>query len=135
MKTKKSSLNVIASRSLALLTLFALFGQPSPARAVTSRAATATMESRSAFATGIEGELRRDGVDARVQLIGDRRDTLRIEWQGMNQREVFHFVRSGAFNRDTEALGFQSIMFTDGTQQWDYDLARESMVWNSSPER
>jgi len=29
-------------------------------------------------------------------------------------------------------MGFGSVVFTNGKQRWDYDLARESMVW--SPE-
>ena len=90
------------------------------------------MEARSVFATGIEQQLRQAGIDARVQLDGDQRDVLRVEWQGAGRRDIYAFVNSAAVRRGAQPIGFRSIVFTSGAQRWDYDLARESMVWSPS---
>lgn len=85
------------------------------------------MESRSGFATILEGQLRQQGADARVQLDGDRRDDLRIEWQGVRRSDIYSFVSSSAA-QDARRMGFASVTFSNGTRRWDYNLSRESMV-------
>ena len=136
MKTIQSNLRISASRYLALAILLVLtsLGQPSLAhsRASTATLARPTMEARSAFATGIEHQLRQAGVDARVQLDGDQRDVLRIEWQAAGRRDIYAFVNSSAVPSGAQLIGFRSMVFTSGAQRWDYDLARESMVWSPS---
>jgi hypothetical protein len=89
----------------------------------------ASMEARSSFATATENQLRQRGVDARVQLQGDRRDVLHVEWQGVRRSDIFAFVNSSAMQNAKQA-GVSTILFTNGTQQWEYDLARESMIWS-----
>jgi hypothetical protein len=88
------------------------------------------METRSAFATGVEDQLRRAGFDARVQLDGDQRDVLRIEWQGISRHDLYRFVTSSPLRGETQADGFRSVVFSSGAEQWDYNLANESMVWS-----
>jgi hypothetical protein len=31
---------------------------------------------------------------------------------------------------NAKQMGFKTVVFTDGQQRWDYDVARESMVWS-----
>jgi len=90
-------------------------------------AAVASMESRSGFATNLESQLRQHGADARVQLNGDRRDDLHVEWPGVRRNDIYNFVNSSAA-QDARRMGFASFTFSNGHQQWDYDLSRESMV-------
>ncbi len=134
MKTVQSNLRISASRylALAILLLLTSLGQPSLARSQASTATLAkpTMEARSAFATGIEHQLRQAGIDARVQLDGDQRDVLRIEWQGAGRREIYAFVNSSAVCSGAQLIGFRSMVFSSAAQRWDYDLARESLVWS-----
>ena len=91
--------------------------------------AVATMETRSGFATSIENQLRQGGADARVQLDGDRRDVLRVEWQGARRSDIYQFVNSSAAQAARQ-MGFSSFVFTTGNLRWDYKLATESMVWS-----
>lgn len=91
--------------------------------------AIASMETRSDFATSVENQLRQGGVDARVQLEGDRRDVLRVDWHGIRRSEIHDFVTSTTIE-DAKLMGFSEIVITSGKQRWDYDLARESMVWS-----
>jgi hypothetical protein len=94
-----------------------------------SRPNDASMETRSAFATAIEHQLRQRGFDARAQLQGDRRDVLHIQWQGVRRSDIYNFVTSSVM-RDARQMGFTQIIFTNGQQQWEYNLARESMIWS-----
>jgi len=87
------------------------------------------MQTRSDFASRIENQLRQDGVDARVQLDGDSRDLLRVEWQQLGRRDVYSFVNSISAQQARQ-IGFSVIVFSNGKQQWNYDLARESMIWS-----
>ena len=89
----------------------------------------ASMDSRSAFATTIENQLRQRGVDARVQLDGDARDVLHVEWTTVRRGDIFYFVNSSVAD-NAQQMGFKTVVFTDGQQRWDYDVARESMVWS-----
>lgn len=91
--------------------------------------AVATMQNRSDFASRIESQLRQGGVDVRVQLDGDSRDSLRIEGQQLGRRDVYSFVNSLSV-RQAKQIGFSAIVFSNGKQQWNYDLARESMIWS-----
>jgi hypothetical protein len=136
MKIVQSNFMTATKRSLQLAALLAVtsVGQPylahSQARAELS--AKPTMESRSAFATRIENQLRQSGIDARVQLDGDQRDVLRIEWWAVGRRNIRAFVDSAMVRNEARPMGFRMIVFVGGTQHWDYDLARESMIWSSS---
>ena len=85
------------------------------------------METRSAFATSFETQLRQKGADARVQLDGDRREVLHIEWQNLHRSDIYGLVTSAAAE-DAMRMGFTSFVFSSGNQRWDYDLTRESMV-------
>jgi hypothetical protein len=89
------------------------------------------METRSAFATGVEDQLRRAGFDVRVQLDGDKRDVLQIEWLGISRHDLHRFVTSSPLRGEALADGFRSVVFSSGAQRWDYNLATESMVWSS----
>jgi hypothetical protein len=136
MKTTQLNLRTSASRYLALAMLLVLtsLGQPflAHSQAGTASLVKPTVEARSAFATGIEQRLRQAGIDARVQLDGDQRDVLHVEWQGAGRRDIYALVNSAAVRSGAQPIGFRSIVFTSGAQRWDYDLARESMVWNPS---
>lgn len=90
--------------------------------------AVASIDSRSAFATGMENQLRQLGVDARVELDGDSRDVLHVEWTSVRRSDIFSFVNSN-FVAQARQMGFTTFVFTDGQQRWDYDVARESMIW------
>ena len=85
------------------------------------------MQTRSDFASRIENQLRQHGMDARVQLDGDSRDLLRIESQQLGRSDVYSFVNSISAHQARQ-IGFSAIMFSNDKQQWDYDLARESMI-------
>jgi hypothetical protein len=91
--------------------------------------AVASTDTRSAFATGMENQLRQRGIDARVQLAGDTRDVLHVEWTNVHRSDIFSFVNSTVVE-SARQMGFATVVFTDGHQQWDYDVARESMVWS-----
>lgn len=91
-----------------------------------------SMEARSAFASRLENQLRQRGFDAKVQLDGDERDRLNIEWPGVSRSALYEFVNSPAVHRTMQPIGFRTIQITSGRQQWDYDVLRESMVWNPS---
>lgn len=88
------------------------------------------METRSAFATSLETQLRQQGADARVQLDGDRRDGLHIEWQNIHRSDIYNLVTSAAAAQ-ARNIGFTSFVFSSRNQRWDYDLARESMIRSS----
>jgi hypothetical protein len=131
MKLVKSNLGTFAGCGLALAILCSLVSLGQPVALAQSHALKHTMEARSAFATGMEGQLRQRGIDARVQLEGDQRDVLHVEWQTVSRRDIYAFVNSTAV-REAADRGFRTIAFTNGEQRWDYDLARNSMVWNTS---
>ena len=131
MKSFRAKLTTLAGCSAALAALVFTISLAQPSALAQSRAvarSAATMETRSAFATNIEDQLRKRGIDASVQLDGDERDTLRIEFSNMTRRDVFHFVNSTMVRDAAPMIGFKSVAFSNGEQQWDYDLARESMV-------
>ena len=91
------------------------------------RSTAASMQTRSDFASRIENQLRQHGMDARVQLDGDSRDLLRIESQQLGRGDVYSFVNSLSAHWARQ-IGFSAIIFSNDKQQWDYDLARESMI-------
>jgi hypothetical protein len=93
--------------------------------------ADASMDSRSVYATDVENQLRGRGIDARVQLAGDSRDVLQVEWASVRQSAIYSFVNSNVAD-NAKTMGFSSIEITDGLQRWDYDLTRESMVWTTT---
>ena len=136
MKATRSDLRITAGRSLAVATVLTIASLvPSPleqSQVAKASAVAPTMETRSTFATGVENQLRRAGIDVRVQLDGDQRDVLRIEWQGISRHDLYRFVTSSPLHGEAQADGFRSVVFSNGAQQWDYNLATESMVWSSS---
>ena len=137
MKLIKSNFGTLTGCFLALAVAFltASLGQSTAlaqAPAAMTPSVSPTMETRSAFATGFENQLRRRGIDAHVQLEGDQRDVLRVEWQTISRHDIYGFVNSALVSNAAPMIGFKSIVFSNGEQQWDYDLARESMVWNPS---
>lgn len=131
MKLIKSNLATLAGCGLALAILGTVVWLSQPTALAQSHAVKPTMEARSAFATSIEGQLRQRGIDARVQLEGDRRDVLLIDWQTVRHSDIFAFVSSAAV-RDAAGRGFRIVSFTSGGQRWNYDLTKESMVWSTS---
>lgn len=116
---------------LALVLAYAAVVLVQPAAHAQSQPVQASMDARSSFATSLEGQLRQRGIDARVQLEGDQRDVLRVQWQSVSRQNIYSFVNSAAA-ANAASRGFRTVSFTNGEQRWDYDLARESMVWSSS---
>jgi hypothetical protein len=128
MKTKSLNLRTLMGSCLAFVALAVAPIAQSQSNASSQAPATlASMETRSSFATHLENQLRQGGADARVQLGGDYRDVLNIEWQGVHRSDIYNFVTSSAADHARQ-LGFASFTFTDASQRWDYDLSRESMV-------
>jgi hypothetical protein len=135
-ETSFSHFRAKAASSLGLaicLTITALV----PASLVHAQSAVAplrtrSMEARSAFATAIENQLRQAGKDTRVQLDGDQRDVLRIDWQKVSRRDLHAFFNSATANDQAELLGLRTIVVSSGAQRWDYNVARQSLVWSPS---
>ena len=130
MKMMKTNFRILVGTGLALCTFaFAPIARSQSKVSTPSQrpAAVASMESRSGFATNLETQLRQQGAEARVQLDGDRRDDLHVEWQGVRRSDIYSFVNSSAA-QDAHRMGFASFTFSNGHQRWDYDLSRESMV-------
>jgi hypothetical protein len=132
MKTIKASFGTLAACLLAVAAVFVGVSLgPSSVMAQAPAAVVPTMETRSAFATAFENQLRHRGVDAYVQLDGDERDVLRVEWQSISRHDIYGFVNSGLMRNTAPAMGFKTVVFTNGEQRWEYDLARESMVFSA----
>ncbi len=132
MTMTKSSFRTLMGSCLALSTLaFTPIAQSQKTASpqVQRPGAVASMETRSDFATSLENQLRQRGADARVQLDGDRRDVLRVDWHGVRRSDIYAFVNSLSA-QEAKHLGFSTTVFTNGNLRWDYDLARESMVWS-----
>lgn len=131
MNINKSNFRILLGGCLALtvLSVTAITWSQSSVPGMRHPAAVASMQTRSDFASRIENQLRLDGVDARVQLDGDSRDCLRVEWAQMGRKDVYSFVNSLSA-RQARQLGFSAIVFSNGKQQWNYDLTRESMIWS-----
>ena len=128
MTMTKSHLRTLMGSCLALLALaFAPIARSQSNALSQGSTALASMETRSSFATQIENQLRQRGADTRLQLDGDRRDVLHVEWQGVHRSDIYNFVTSSVA-QDARQMGFTSFTFTNGSQRWDYDLSRESMV-------
>ena len=62
---------------------------------------------------------------------GDARDVLQVEWTSVGHSDIYSFVNSNVSD-NAKQMGFTSIEFIDGQRRWDYDLARESMVWTAA---
>ena len=71
--------------------------------------------------------MRAQGTDVRVQLDGDALDTLRIEWPAVHRSDIYRFVTSSAAEQ-ARRMGFASVVFTNGSRRWEYNLTRESMI-------
>lgn len=130
MKMMKTNFRTLVGSGLALCAFaFAPIARSQSSASTPSQrpAAVSSMESRSGFATNLESQLRQQGADARVQLDGDHRDDLQIEWQGVGRNDIYKIVNSSAAH-DARRMGFSSFTFSNGQQRWDYDLSRESMV-------
>ncbi|HWX92003.1 MAG TPA: hypothetical protein VNY29_05165 [Terriglobales bacterium] len=132
MKTIKANFETLAACLLAVAAVFfAVSFGPSTALAQAPATAVPTMETRSAFATAFENQLRQRGIVAYVQLDGDERDVLRVEWQTISRHDIYGLVNSGLMRNAAPAMGFRTMVFTNGEQRWEYDLARESMVFSA----
>jgi hypothetical protein len=129
MKLSKNNLATLGG-CLLLATLALVSVAQSQSHAWLMSSAMASMDSRSAYATDIENQLRQRGVDARVQLAGDARDVLQVEWTSARHTDIYSFVNSSVTD-NARQMGFGSIEILDGLQRWDYDLTRESMVWST----
>jgi hypothetical protein len=129
MKLSKNNLATLGG-CLLLATLALVSVAQSQSHAWLMSSAVASMDSRSAYATDIENQLRQRGVDARVQLAGDARDVLQVEWTSARHSDIYSFVNSSVAE-NARQMGFGSIEILDGLQRWDYDLTRESMVWST----
>ena len=129
MKTNPFTLKTFFGLAVALVLSASIVGQSVSAQ---TGLKTYTMEDRSAFATRLEGQLRSAGNDVNLQLVGDQRDQLLVESPTLNGRSIYAFVNSEAVHSQASALGFQKVSFTNGGQSWDYDLNRESLVWNTA---
>jgi hypothetical protein len=132
MKMIKRHFGTLTGSCLALAALAfapAARSQSNPQPVTSPAGVVASMDARSTFATATENQLRQRGIDAHVQLQGDRRDVLHVEWQGIHRSDIFNFVNSSAM-QGAKRAGFSTILFTSGTQQWEYNLARESMIWS-----
>jgi hypothetical protein len=116
---------------LLLATLALVSVAQSQSHAWLMSSAVDSMDTRSAYATDIETQLRKQGVDARVQLGGDARDVLQVEWTSVRQSAIYSFVNS-TVAENAKKMGFSSIEVIDGLQRWDYSLSRESMVWSTT---
>jgi hypothetical protein len=116
---------------LLLATLALVSVAQSQSHAWLMSSAVDSMDTRSAYATDIETQLRGQGVDARVQLSGDARDVLQVEWTSVRQSAIYSFVNSN-IAENAKKMGFSSIEIIDGLQRWDYNLSRESMVWSTT---
>lgn len=95
------------------------------------------------FAKGVESQLLRRGMDARVSLEGRDQDVLRIEWHGMRGPIVYDLVNSPMLRDGAKPFGIKTILFADGgglrdcgdlakarcEERWDYNVERESMIW------
>jgi hypothetical protein len=127
MKMTKSNVGILLGGCLALTALS--FAQLQSSAPSAHRIALASMQTRSDFATRIENQLRQHGMDARVQLDGDGRDLLRVESQNLGHSDVYSIVNSLSAKR-AKQIGFSAIIFSNNKQRWDYDLARESMIWS-----
>ena len=123
--TIRKSLRTVMACSLAL----GAFSLLPALQSQTKR--SASPDARSSFATTLERQMRSKGTDVRVQLEGEALDTLRIEWPAVHRGDIYRFVTSPAAQRAVR-MGFSSVLFTNGSQRWEYNLKRESMV--SSPE-
>ena len=75
--------------------------------------------------------MRANGVDAKVQLAGESLNVLQVEWPAVHRSDIYSFVTSPAAGQALR-MGFEKVVFTNGSQRWEYNLRRESMI--SSPE-
>jgi len=129
MKTNPSTLKTFFGLAVVLVLTANIVGQSVSAQ---TGPKTFSMEDRSTFATRLETQLRSAGNDVRLQLVGDQRDQLLVEAPTMSGRSVYTFVNSDAVHSQASGLGFRTVILTNGAQSWDYDLNRESLVWNTA---
>ena len=129
MKTNPSTLKTFFGLAVVLVLTANIVGQSVSAQ---TGPKTFSMEDRSTFATRLETQLRSAGNDVRLQLVGDQRDQLLVEAPTMSGRSVYAFVNSDAVHSQASGLGFRTVILTNGAQRWDYDLNRESLVWNTA---
>ena len=130
MKLSTANLTTLGG-CLLLATLALVSAAQSQSHAWLMSSADASMDSRSVYATDVENQLRGRGIDARVQLAGDSRDVLQVEWASVHQSAIYSFVNSNVAD-NAKTMGFSSIEIIDGLQRWDDDLTRESMVWTTT---
>jgi len=129
MKTNPSTLKTFFGLAVVLVLTANIVGQSVSAQ---TGPKTFSMEDRSTFATRLETQLRSAGNDVHLQLVGDQRDQLLVEAPTMSGRSVYAFVNSDAVHSQASGLGFRTVILTNGAQSWDYDVNRESLVWNTA---
>ena len=129
MKTNPSTLKTFFGLAAVLVLTVNLVGQSASAQA---GAKTTSMEDRSAFATQLETQLRSAGNDVQLRLAGDQRDQLLVDSPTMSRNSVYVFVNSDTVHTQASSLGFRTVTLTNGSQSWDYDVKRESLVWNTA---
>ena len=104
--------------------------QSQTAAIVPQNSVVASMDARSGYATTLERQMRAKGVDAKVELAGESLTVLQVEWRSVHRSDIYSFVTSPAAVQALR-MGFENVVFTNGSQRWEYNLRRESMV--SSP--
>jgi hypothetical protein len=129
MKTNPSTLKTFFGLAAVLVLTANIVGQSASAQ---TGPKTSSMEDRSAFATQLETQLRSSGNDVQLRLAGDQRDQLLVESPAMSRNSVYAFVNSDAVQTHASHLGFRMVTLTNGSQSWDYDVNRESLVWNTT---
>ena len=130
--TMKKPFGTVMASSL-VLAVFSLTPalQSQTGASVPKNSVVASVDARSDFATTIERQMRAKGVDAKVQLAGESLNVLQVEWPAVHRSNIYTFVTSPAAGQAL-GMGFESVVFTNGNQRWEYNLRRESMI--SSPE-
>jgi hypothetical protein len=129
MKTNSSTFKTFFGLAVVLVLTVNIVGQSASAQA---GAQTTSMEDRSAFATQLETQLRSSGNDVQLRLAGDQRDQLLVESPTMSRNAVYAFVNSDTVHIQASRLGLRTVTLSNGSQSWDYDVNRESLVWNTA---
>jgi hypothetical protein len=130
--TMKKPFGTVMASSL-VLAAFSLTPalQSQTAAIVPQNPVVASIDVRSDFATTLERQMRAKGVDAKVQLAGESLEILQVEWTAVHRSNIYSFVTSPAAGQALR-MGFETVVFSNGSQRWEYNLRQESMI--STPE-
>lgn len=120
---------------IALLFFLAVMGTHCLAQSSILVTPTATSQARVAFAKNFQQDLASNGTPVQVTLSGNDKSTMRLDWRGLTSQSVYQMVTSAALSEQAKATGLKTIIFSKGTRgRWDYDVQRESMVWQPTLE-